>query len=100
MVRACRVPRGVTMVVWLGIGCVSAWAAGGGSATPIVIVADTRHLTGVEWFLGSLYNHSPAQFTALTIVLIPVTGVLFGVVADVVLGLLGIDLRTRGVSDH
>lgn len=82
--------------LWMG----AAWAAGGGEVTRIVIVADTRHTTGIDWLLGSLYNHSPAQFTALTILLVPITGVLFGVIADIVLGLLGIDLSHRGVSDH
>lgn len=78
----------------------AAWAAGGGGVTPIVIVADTRHLTGIEWFVGSLYNHSAVGFTLLTIAVVPLTGVLFGVIADVVLAALGIDLRHRGVAEH
>lgn len=76
-----------------------AYAAGGG-ASPIVIVSDTRNLTGLSWWLGQLYNDSPALFTLLTVTVIPLTGVLFGVIADLVLAGLGIDLKSRHVSDH
>jgi hypothetical protein len=75
-------------------------SAAGGGGSPIVLVSDTRKLTGVMHWWGSLYNESHIQFTLLTIILIPVTGCLFGLIADVVMNWIGIDLKTRKVSEH
>lgn len=76
-----------------------AWAAGGGGAA-IVIVADTRHLDGLFRWWANLYNESHLYFTLLTIILIPITGVLFGLLADVVMHWIGIDLTKRSVAEH
>jgi hypothetical protein len=64
------------------------------------VVSDTRHLTGIGWFLGSLYNHDAALFTLVTLALVPLTGIVLGFAADVVLLRLGIELRSRGVAEH
>jgi hypothetical protein len=84
--------------LWM-LPTLAAQAAGGGGA-PIVIVADTRKLTGVMHWWASLYNESHMQFTILTIILIPLVGVMFGLIADVVMGWIGIDLKNRSVSEH
>lgn len=78
----------------------AAWAAGGGSDAPLVIVADTRHLTGIMGWLGSLYNESRVGFTLLTVAAVPITGLILGISADLVLGAIGLDLRHRGSADH
>lgn len=75
-------------------------AAGGGNVANVVIVSDTRKLTGIMHWWGSLYNESHLQFTLLTILLIPITGCLFGFIADVVMGWIGIDLTKRKVAEH
>lgn len=75
-------------------------AAGGGGAAPIVIVADTRRLSGLLAWWGNLYNESHAQFTALTVLLIPSIGVVFGVVADFIMSHIGIDLKSRDLAEH
>jgi hypothetical protein len=75
-------------------------AAGGGNEAPIVIVADTRKLTGVMAWWANLYNESHLQFMLLTIVLIPVTGVLFGVLADLIMSRIGIDLKSKDLPGH
>ena len=75
-------------------------SAAGGGGSPIVIVSDTRKLTGVLHWWGSLYNESHMQFTILTIILIPLVGCLFGLLADVVMGWIGIDLKKRSVAEH
>ena len=36
----------------------------------------------------------------LTIILIPVTGVCFGVMADIIMGWIGIDLKNRELAEH
>lgn len=76
-----------------------ALAAGGGGA-PIVIVADTRKLTGLMAWWANLYNESHMQFAVLTIILIPLTGVLFGMLADVIMNAIGIDLKNRELAEH
>ena len=77
-----------------------ALAAGGGGAAPIVIVADTRKLDGVMAWWANLYNESHLQFMILTVILIPLTGVIFGVLADIVMGWIGIDLKSKDLPGH
>jgi hypothetical protein len=77
-----------------------AFAAGGGDVAPIVIVADSRKLTGLMAWWANLYNESHLYFTVLTVILIPVIGVLFGVLADIVMHFIGIDLKSRELAEH
>lgn len=74
--------------------------AAGGSAAPIVIVADTRRLDGFMLWWAQMYNDSHLYFTILTILIIPVTGCLFGFLADIVMGHIGIDLKNRELAEH
>lgn len=76
-----------------------ALAAGGGGA-PIVIVADTRKLDGIMAWWANLYNESHLYFTLLTVVLIPTIGVVFGVLADIVMHWIGLDLKSRELAEH
>jgi hypothetical protein len=77
-----------------------ALAAGGGKIENVVIVADTRKFTGWEAWWTNLYNESHLYFALLTMALIPVIGVLFGVFADCIMGFIGIDLKSRGNVGH
>jgi len=77
-----------------------AMAAGGGEIAPLVIVADTRKLTGIMAWWANLYNESHLYFMILTVLLIPTIGVIFGVVADIVMSHIGIDLKSRELSEH
>ncbi len=83
--------------LWLTAG--TALAAGGGGE-PIVIVADSRKLTGIMSWWANLYNESHLYFTILTVILIPVIGVVFGMLADVVMHFIGIDLKSRDLAEH
>ncbi len=74
--------------------------AAAGPAAPIVIVADTRFLDGLMLSWANLYNESHAYFTLLTIILIPLVGVCFGLIADVVMNWIGIDLKNRELAEH
>lgn len=76
-----------------------ALAAGGGDA-PLVIVADTRNLTGAMAWWANLYNESHALFTLATVIIIPATGICFGLIADVAMQLIGIDLSSRDLAEH
>lgn len=74
--------------------------AAGPKAAPLVIVADTRKFTGWEAWWTNLYNESHLYFTLLTVAIIPVVGLLFGILADIVMGHIGIDLKSRELAEH
>jgi hypothetical protein len=77
-----------------------ALAAGGGEIAPIVIVADTRHITGILAWWANLYNESHLYFALLTVAIIPIIGVIFGLIADVIMKKIGIDLKSRELAEH
>ncbi len=66
----------------------------------VVIVADTRKLTGLMAWWANLYNESHFQFMLLTVIIIPVTGVIFGVIADILMSHIGIDLKSKEMPGH
>jgi hypothetical protein len=75
-------------------------AAAGPKAAPLVIVADTRNFTGWEAWWTNLYNESHLAFALLTVAIIPVVGLIFGVLADIVMGYIGLDLKSRELAEH
>ena len=75
-------------------------AAAGPAAAPLVIVADTRKFTGLEAWWTNLYNESHFWFTMVTVVRIPIVGLIFGVLADIIMGAIGIDLKSRELAEH
>ncbi len=75
-------------------------AAAGPKAAPLVIVADTRKFTGWEAWWTNLYNESHLYFALLTVAIIPVVGLIFGILADVIMGHIGIDLKSRELAEH
>jgi len=77
-----------------------ALAAGGGGAAPMVIVSDTRKLSGLFAMWANLYNESHLYFTIVTIIIIPLIGVIFGLLADLVMKHIGIDLEHRDLAEH
>ena len=87
----------ILTTIWLTAQ--TALAAGGGGE-PIVMVADSRKLTGIMAWWANLYNESHLLFTLLTVVLIPVIGVIFGVMADYIMHFIGIDLSSRDLAEH
>jgi hypothetical protein len=74
--------------------------AAGPAAAPLVIVADTRKFTGLEAWWVNLYNESHLYFTLLTVALIPIIGVTFGVIADIIMHFIGLDLKSRELAEH
>ena len=65
----------------------------------VVIVADTRRLDGLMLWWAQMYNDSHLYFMILTIIIIPITGCIFGVLADVVMNHIGIDLKHRRAAE-
>jgi hypothetical protein len=75
-------------------------AAAGPKAAPLVIVADTRKFTGWEAWWTNLYNESHLWFALLTVAIIPVVGLIFGVLADIIMSRIGLDLKSRELAEH
>ena len=75
-------------------------AAAGGKAEPIVFVADSRKFSGIMAWFANLYNESHLWFAMLTVLIIPVIGVILGLLADRVMSHIGIDLTSRDVAEH
>jgi hypothetical protein len=53
----------------------------------------------LRWW-GDLYNESHLYFAIFTVVLIPIIGVVFGTLADLVMSRIGIDLKSRELAEH
>jgi hypothetical protein len=89
---------GLGALAWLMLSGLA--AAAGPAAAPLVIVADTRKFTGWEAWWTNLYNESHLLFALLTVVIIPVVGLIFGLLADVVMNWIGLDLKHRELAEH
>jgi len=93
-----------TKIVGLGVMAVlllpEIVMAAAGKAELLVIVADTRKFTGWEAWWTNLYNESHIWFAVVTVVTIPIVGVILGVLADIVMSRIGIDLKSRELAEH
>lgn len=69
------------------------------AAANVVIVADTRRLDGILLWWAQMYNDSHLYFMILTILIIPATGCIFGMLADLVMNHIGIDLKHRKAAE-
>jgi hypothetical protein len=74
--------------------------AAGKKVSNLVVVADTRKFTGWEAWWTNLYNESHLYFALLTVAIIPIVGLIFGILADIVMGKIGLDLRSRELAEH
>ena len=79
------------------VGCLA--KAAKKAAANVVIVADTRRLDGILLWWAQMYNDSHLYFMLLTIVIIPITGCVFGMLADLVMNHIGIDLKHRKAAE-
>jgi hypothetical protein len=88
------------LVIMVGVLLPEIALAAGPKAAPLVIVADTRKFTGWEAWWTNLYNESHLLFALLTVVIIPIVGLCFGLLADVIMKWIGIDLTHRDLAEH
>lgn len=65
----------------------------------VVIVADTRKLDGLLYWWAEMYNESHFFFAILTMIIIPILGTILGLLADVVMRHIGIDLEHRELAE-
>jgi len=66
----------------------------------IVMVADSRRFSGWQAWWANLYNESHLYLALLTVVILPVLGLLMGLLTDAILSLIGINLKSRVLAEH
>ncbi len=77
------------------------WAAGGGGASEIIVVADTRVLgEGFSKYLANLYNVNVLLFAIWAAVLTALYGAFLGFVMDFFMSKTGLDLKSRKIVEH
>lgn len=87
------------VMFYLTIPC-AAWAAGG-TASTLVVVADTRRVSwGVEKYFANLYNTNILLFAVWAVVLTAAWGAILGVIMDFFMSRTGIDLKSRKIVEH
>ena len=75
------------------------FAAGGESQGVLVHVADTRHLSGFNLYFANLYNVDRMLFTVMAVGLTGLMGLSLGMVMDMVVGAIGLDLGKREAGE-
>ena len=82
------------------IGPTLAWA-GGETASVLVVVADTRRVSGgILKYFSNLYNTNILLFAVWAVVLTVVWGGLLGVLMDFLMARTGLDLKSRKLVEH
>jgi hypothetical protein len=74
--------------------------ASGEKVANLVVVADTRKVGSWMAWWTNLYNESHLAFALLTVIIIPIVGLIFGVLADLIMGHIGLDLKSRELAEH
>lgn len=85
-----------TIFVWLPA---LAWA-GGPKAVDLVVVADTRRLTGVQHYFANLYNENILLFAIWAVLLTAALGSGLGFIMDFIMERTGLDLKSRKIVEH
>lgn len=91
----------------LGAWCASLWLltpdwvwAAGEKATNLVVVADTRRLTGIMKYFANLYNTNTVLFAIWAVVLTALWGAILGFLMDFLMARTGLDLKSRKIVEH
>ena len=74
--------------------------ASGDKATNIVVVADTRRVTGVMHYFADMYNTNIVMFAVWTVVLTVALGGSLGFLMDFIMSHTGLDLKSRKIVEH
>jgi hypothetical protein len=78
-----------------------AWAAGGGGASELVVVADTRVISSDALrYFANLYNTNVTLFAVWAVVLTAAYGAFLGFLMDAIMKRTGIDLSKRTIIEH
>jgi ABC-type Fe3+ transport system permease subunit len=74
--------------------------ASGDKASNLVVVADTRRLTGIMHYFSDLYNSDIVIFAIWTVVLTAAMGCVLGFLMDFIMSRTGLDLKSRKIIEH
>ncbi len=74
--------------------------AAGEKAVDIVVVADTRRVTGIMRYFSDLYNTNILMFAVWAVVLTVVMGCTLGFLMDFIMERTGLDLHSRKIVEH
>jgi hypothetical protein len=69
-------------------------------SSAMVLVADSRNLTGLRAWWANVYNDSHLYFALITVLAIPLAGIILGSLADFLMGRIGIDLKSRTLREN
>ena len=75
------------------------WASGEKAAN-IVVVADTRRVTGVLKYFSDLYNTNVVMSAVWAVVLTVAIGSTLGFLMDFIMERTGLDLHSRKIIEH
>ena len=90
--------RGVLAALWVMLPAVA--RASGEAVGNIVVVADTRRVTGVMHYFANLYNSDILMFAIWTVVLTVAMGCTLGFLMDFIMSRTGLDLKSRKIVEH
>ncbi len=76
-----------------------AWASGE-TAANLVVVADTRRVSGVLKYIANVYNTDPWLFAVWAVVITALWGGILGFVMDFIMERSGLDLKSRKILEH
>jgi len=66
----------------------------------VVMVADSRGLSGWRAWWMNVYNESHLLFAILTVLIIPAIALVLGWLMGLVMARLGINLKSRDLAEH
>ena len=66
----------------------------------IVLVADSRRFSDWRAWWANVYNESYLQFTLVTIVIVPLLGLVMGKLTGLILARIGINLKSRVLAER
>lgn len=90
--------RFLAVALVLAFAPASLFGVGGGER--MVIVADSRGLSGWRAWWTNLYNENHLLLALLTILIIPTAGLLLGKITGWLLAMTGINLKSRELAEH
>lgn len=92
--------RLMTMAVTAALWLPSLALAAGGGGHSIVVVADTRRVSGFMKYLSNLYNTDIFMFAVWAVVMTAILGCTLGFLMDFIMERTGLDLKSRKIVEH
>lgn len=64
-------------------------------AQPLSFIANTKGLSGFMLWYATLYNSNKLYCALVTVIILPVIGLILAKIADILIGKIGLDLKSR-----